>query len=239
MRSSTARLLLIGSLSLLAVGRAAEDDHDHDDHDHDHDHDHEEDPCFHGANTLTLESGASKPLSEIKVGDRVLVADASGRTTISDVVFLPHDQNTKEATFFEMNLVSGKHVSATPNHLMKACDGTLMFAKSVGAGSCLLTVNGDEKVESVIKTRKQGVYTAVTREEFIVVNGVIASPYAHSHALVHAYYNIHRVLHGVLPSLLHTPAVKYVNLLVGSVAFKTLAAAAALSATVDPLQKHY
>jgi Hint module len=41
--------------------------------------------CFAGSETLLLESGRSKPISEINVGDRILAADSMGRTSFSEV----------------------------------------------------------------------------------------------------------------------------------------------------------
>ena len=41
--------------------------------------------CFAGSETLLLESGRSKPISEINVGDRILAADSTGRTAFSEV----------------------------------------------------------------------------------------------------------------------------------------------------------
>ena len=41
--------------------------------------------CFAGSETLLLESGASRPISEISVGDRILAADSIGRTAFTEV----------------------------------------------------------------------------------------------------------------------------------------------------------
>jgi Hint module len=41
--------------------------------------------CFSGSDTVALESGGERALSEVRVGDRVLGADAAGRTSYSEV----------------------------------------------------------------------------------------------------------------------------------------------------------
>jgi Hint module len=41
--------------------------------------------CFAGSERVTLESGRSKVLSDVRVGDSVLVADAAGKTSFSQV----------------------------------------------------------------------------------------------------------------------------------------------------------
>ena len=45
--------------------------------------------CFAGSETLLLESGRSKLISEINVGDRILAADSMGRTAFSEVRMNP------------------------------------------------------------------------------------------------------------------------------------------------------
>ena len=41
--------------------------------------------CFAGSETLLLECGASRPISDISVGDRILAADSMGRTAFTEV----------------------------------------------------------------------------------------------------------------------------------------------------------
>jgi predicted Zn-dependent protease len=53
------------------------------------------------------------------------------------------------------------------------------------------------------------VYTIVTTEEFVVVNGIIASSFGANHMMANLYYNIHRFMYALSPflltsSLLHT-----------------------------------
>jgi lysophospholipid acyltransferase (LPLAT)-like uncharacterized protein len=48
----------------------------------------------------------------------------------------------------------------------------------------------------------------VTKEPYIVVNGVVASPFAGNHAIANAFYNIHRVLYTMFPSLMKTEFVR-------------------------------
>ena len=53
--------------------------------------------------------------------------------------------------------------------------------------------------------------------ELLVVNGVVASPFALNHAVADAYYNIHRGMYRLAPWLLRLPAVVKANLVFGSV----------------------
>ena len=172
--------------------------------------------CFSGSDTVTLESGASKALSEVRVGDMILSADAKGELSFSGVVALPHGTNADAATFFDVATASGKHVKATEMHLLKTCSGALAYAGSLKQGDCLRTVDGDEAVVSVETVQGKGLYTVVTMNEFPVVGGIIASPFAVSHGFGNAYYNIHRALYKFAPALMQSSAVASANALVGT-----------------------
>jgi len=46
-----------------------------------------------------------------------------------------------------------------------------------------------------------GVYTVVTEKDYVVVNGIVASPFANNHFLANAYYGLHRVAYAMVPAL--------------------------------------
>lgn len=178
--------------------------------------DDDDDVCFSGDSIIQLASGATKAMADLEVGDSVLSADATGKLSFSDVVFLPHGTNSKNAEFVAVTTESGKIVKATPSHLLQACDGSLVQAK---AASCLRTVDGAESVKSINRFKAEGIYTAVTlKNEFLVVDGVVASPFAMAHTLADAYYNAHRALYALSPSLVKVPSMLSANSLVGAAA---------------------
>jgi len=172
--------------------------------------------CFSGSDTVTLESGATKPLSEVRVGDKILSADSKGELSFSGVVALPHGANEDAAIFFDVATVGGKHLKATEMHLLKTCSGALAYAGSLKQGDCLRTVDGDEAVQSVNSVHGKGLYSVVTQNEFPVISGVVASPFAVSHRVGNAYYNIHRALFKFAPALMKSSAVASANALVGT-----------------------
>ena len=53
-----------------------------------------------------------------------------------------------------------------------------------------MTVTGEEKVTSVERVWGEGVYTVVTNAEYVVVNGIIASPFGVNHVMGNLYYNV-------------------------------------------------
>lgn len=79
----------------------------------------------------------------------------------------------------------------TRNHLVPLCNGALVTARSLSLGMCLTTIHDQEKVVVVQRdVQHSGVYTAVTENEFLVVNGIIASPFALAHGITHAFFNL-------------------------------------------------
>jgi len=174
--------------------------------------------CFSGLDTVALEGGVSKPLAEVAVGDRVLTTNADGALSYSPVVFLPHGANAQDSEFVEVTTLGGKRLKATPMHLLRSCSGYLVFAGNLEKGSCLKTIDGDEFVESAVRVIAKGLYTAVTENEFLVVNGVVASPFAVAHEVTHAFYSLHRALFRLAPSLMKSPMMVTANALLGSAA---------------------
>ena len=84
--------------------------------------------CFAGTETVTLESGESKFLSDVRVGDRILSSDAAGQTSFSDVVFVPHGANSDKANFAHITTAEGRDLKMTPNHVIPAgvCGGSAL-----------------------------------------------------------------------------------------------------------------
>jgi predicted extracellular nuclease len=173
--------------------------------------------CFAGSETLHLESGEVKAISDVRVGDRVLAADAAGRTSYSDVVFVPHMANSGDALFTHIITTSGRDIKMTPSHIILAgpCHSSaslpLTYASSVSVGDCVMTVSGEDMVSTVETVQGKGLYTVVTKEEYVVVNGIIASPFAANHMVANLYYNLHRFVYSSFPSFLTNPALHYAN----------------------------
>ena len=66
-------------------------------------------------------------------------------------------------------------------------------------------------VSTVETVQGKGLYTIVTKEEYVVVNGIIASPFAVNHMLANLYYNVHRLVYASAPSLLNYPPLHFAN----------------------------
>ena len=173
--------------------------------------------CFAGSETVRLESGEDRQISQIMAGDRVLAADASGRISFSEVVFVPHSANKVTAVFIHITTTSGRDIKMTKSHVLPAgaCGSSaplpLQYASQVSVNDCVMTVTGEENVSTVGTILAEGLQTVVTKEEFIVVNGIISSPFAHNHIAANLFYHVHRFLYDTAPQLLLSPLLRSVN----------------------------
>jgi len=152
----------------------------------------------------------------VKVGDRVLAYSSATHTTVySDVVAVPHRKNNAEASFQHIVMECGTDIKMTADHLLPAgvCSQQqqqqrstellpLSRAADVRVGDCVLTTLGQSRVVSndVVATT-DGIYTIVTKEALLVVNGVVASPFAVNHAVADMFYGFHRAFYKVAPKL--------------------------------------
>jgi Hint module len=144
----------------------------------------------------------------VRVGDQVLAADAAGTSFYSEVIFVPHGPNTERSHFTHISTATGRSIKMTSNHIIPAgpCDSIvslpLLYASEVRVGDCVLTVSGKETVSAVEIVLGEGLYTIVTGAEFLVVNGIVVSPFGVNHVAANLFYNIHRLLYVAAPSVL-------------------------------------
>jgi hypothetical protein len=134
--------------------------------------------CFHGSGAVLLESGESKTLAELSLGDVIKTSDGVGNFFFSPVLTLPHAKNDELAAFLTLTTETGKKVDMTSDHFIPKCDTTLVTAGALVVGDCLLTVDGKETLVDVSQSVKAGVYTATTDDKYIVVSGFVASPFS-------------------------------------------------------------
>lgn len=164
--------------------------------------------CFPGDTLVTLEGGATKPMRDLRLGDRVLTsaaADSFGPLVYSPVLsFLDRQPNTTKS-FFVIGTRAGLNITLTAAHLIFVTDcpslagetrkdsaGELrtVFASEVRPGQCVLTAQNEAALSVVTFVEERsgsGLYAPLTHSGSIVVNGVLASCYAalDSHRLAH------------------------------------------------------
>jgi len=134
--------------------------------------------CFHGDGALQLQSGATKKFSELSIGDVITTSNGQGVFSFSPVLSLPHKNNTEAAAFLSLTTETGKKVDMTSDHFIPKCDEQKITAGELVVGDCLITADGKEVLMEISSTAKAGVFTAITQDNFIVVNGIVASPFS-------------------------------------------------------------
>ena len=163
-------------------------------------------------------------IRSLQLGDRIKVAHLVAAPTaenplnkrfvysFSEIIALPHPHNNILALFLHIHTENGSSIKLTPYHLIfsRACDSLinastalqLKYASDVSIGECVQTEHGEERVNVVESIYERGIYSAITAasNSYLVVNGVVASPYALNHNKVDAFYDIFRLLYKFLPS---------------------------------------
>lgn len=148
--------------------------------------------CFSAEDVVFLEDGGMKRMGEIKIGDRILSSNRAEEFEFSPVVLLPYHTkaNSILTTFIEIETTGGKKARMTPSHLIPiGGTGELVTARTLTVGSSLRTVDGIETILAIRKSSLRGIYTAVTEMEFIVVSGVVASPFGAAAGSTTAVFN--------------------------------------------------
>jgi len=143
------------------------------------------------------------------VGDSIKVFSTETKEILfSDVIAVPHGRNSIITDFQHIVTEHGSDIKLTADHLLPAgacdilSDLPLLRSADVIMGNCIQTVNGQEIVSSNTVTQGEGVYTVVTEKgDYIIVNNVVASPFAVNHALANAFYAMHRWAYAVAPAL--------------------------------------
>ena len=174
--------------------------------------------CFAGTETVFLESGDLVAIADIQVGDRVLASNEAMKFRFANVVSVPYKRNNVPAEFLVISTVKGKELKLTAEHLLPAgaCGGTktLMMAGEIKKGDCVVTIDSKEEVVEAIGSHKgRGIYTIITDEDFIIVGGIVASPFAINHHAANSFYAIHRLLGATWPWLLHADVLQSINTL--------------------------
>jgi hypothetical protein len=197
--------------------------------------------CFAASETVQLQDPTSPDgfrivqLTEVAVGDRILSSKNMRGTELSysEILAVPHADNQISANFFYFRSQGGNDIKMMSKHVITVvenCAGTpnertvLKLAEDVKITDCLIVASAGlsnssvgliDPITEIDYITGKGIYTVVTVNEFVVVNGIIASPFAGNHAAANAFYNIHRLLFSTVPWLLDLNVVKRANEIFG------------------------
>jgi len=125
------------------------------------------------------------------VSENLLIrtADAAGKPIFSRFDSWIHHEADQVAQYVDLTTESGHKLSLTENHLIYKtdCQGlgprVPVLAGDVQVGSCVLVQDANgalvpTTVESTEKSTKTGIYSPITAEGSIIVDGVLASCYS-------------------------------------------------------------
>ena len=166
--------------------------------------------CFSGSETVQLTSGETKLMKSVKMGDEILVSTLDGmEVSYSPVIAIPHGFNRVTALFIVLATNSGRQLKLTHDHLLLGgkCGTSfgLIRADMLNVSDCVKSLSGEEVIISTKSAPGQGVYTAVTKKNaLLVVNGIMASPFATNHLVATSFYNIHRFVYKLAPNWAQT-----------------------------------
>jgi hypothetical protein len=139
-------------------------------------------PCFPADAIVTLDNGNKKKMADLAVGDKVLTHNG----VFSEVFMFSHRLEEASYNFIELKTATTT-LAITPNHYLYV-NGNLREAQYVSAGDSLTLASGKlDKVLSVGRVKKDGIYNPHTLQGDIVVDGVLTSTYtsAFSPTLAH------------------------------------------------------
>ena len=67
----------------------------------------------------------------------------------------------------------------TPSHpIPSLTPPQQVVADDLKVGDCIRTIHGEELIKSIDSQTKYGIYTAITDDAYLIVNGIVASPYS-------------------------------------------------------------
>ena len=145
--------------------------------------------CFPGNAKVTMETGVQKPISQIRVGDRVQTTQKNGKE-VATVIFVPHELNVETHFFIELITSTGRTIRMTENHYIpiKRIDPEFLsesykvvLCKDVCIGDRVLLEDGSTDLVAHIQENvaDEGIYSFTTDKEFIAVDGFVVSSFGY------------------------------------------------------------
>ncbi|XP_051872317.1 sonic hedgehog protein [Pristis pectinata] len=158
--------------------------------------------CFPASARVSLENGDTKPVKDLKPGDRVLAADELGNLLYTDfVMFLDRAEEAEKVFYVIETREPRRKLALTAAHLLfvghSSSEGPIgfkaTFASSVRAGQLVYITDGDSqrlwpaRVHKVYLEEMKGAYAPLTVQGTLVIDQVLASCYAviEEHTLAH------------------------------------------------------
>uniref|UniRef100_A0A6C0B683 Hint domain-containing protein n=1 Tax=viral metagenome TaxID=1070528 RepID=A0A6C0B683_9ZZZZ len=165
--------------------------------------------CFLGDSVIYLENGETKQIQDAKLGDKILSFNMRKNIYVySPIIAVAHEKNKQVADFIDIKTSRKNRVKMTKSHLLPVLQKSaeafkLITADKVDVGDIIISKDGNDIVESITTIELEGVYTVVTKEEYIVVDNIVASPFFENfHMLGNIYYSLFRALYNINPNII-------------------------------------
>lgn len=136
--------------------------------------------CFPGSATVTLRSGAVRTMSDLQIGDEVLV----GARQFSPVIGFSHRAHSHHSQYVHLHTATGHTVVATTKNVMYVLQDALRVptaAEDVVVGDLLPVLQNGLESQSIVtrveQVQSMGLFNPHTMSGDIVVDGVVCSTY--------------------------------------------------------------
>lgn len=136
--------------------------------------------CFPALSFVQTKVGTQKLMSNLIIGDEVLVFDSEGNLNFEKVYLMSHANKEEIATYIGISTKLGRFLSISPNHLLPI--GKLnnnVPAKQASVGETVFSVKDgviiSDIIESITYQKLKGAFCPITMNGSIVVNDVAAS----------------------------------------------------------------
>ncbi|CAF3852651.1 unnamed protein product [Rotaria sp. Silwood1] len=167
-----------------------------------------ESKCFPGRSTVITEYGSMKSLSNIEIGERVLVMNKENKLIYDPIEGFIHLKRNGLFSFLliimkiddHRNIITSLFIS--PNHLIFLANDTelksAIFASQLHLDDHIQYVYKNEiisaKIKNIYLTIQEGYYAPLTPSGTIIIDNVLVSNYAsvHNHHLAHYVMKIYR-----------------------------------------------
>lgn len=130
--------------------------------------------CFPASATAQLESGSTRRMDQLAIGDRVLTSPG----VFSDVfAWTHHDPLHTSPGYVHISTLSSHDLTVTAGHFVYANGGAIP-ADAVRIGDTMMSANGTcTRVVSVQRVTSRGLFNPQTLDGNIVVDGLACSTY--------------------------------------------------------------
>ncbi|CAL8319888.1 unnamed protein product [Merluccius merluccius] len=174
--------------------------------------------CFPGEARVTTPGGGQKTLASLSPGDRIMALSETGHVVFSQVLLFLHREQQSRSTFLALQTEDGNRLVLTPQHLvflasrhdLRRGGYEARFASRAQRGDFVLIHGAGGRVRpsrivSVSVEEGVGVYSPLTQDGTLFVDGVLASSYAvvEDHRLAHwafgpvrFLFSVHKLLWG-------------------------------------------